>query len=162
MIKEEHIVFLTITTWVGTCALGATHYYGRLRPLDGDQSFDVNYKMDKEDVKIMNKTWLIKDNCLDAYKIGEKSERFRDEKRLIANARKQFKIDFPKAKVLVLGDGAVVEPQEILVGPREFKTKINRLARRAKKINYWEGNEVEMQKLCDEWHELWPRKYRSL
>jgi len=156
-IKEENIVFLTITFWVNTCAMGK-HYYGRLRSFNG-KWFDVVYKLSKEDAKDMNKGWLSKDTKdYIGYNEGEESERFISKERLIAEARKQFKKYFPKAKVLVLGDRAVIEPQEILVGPREFKIKINRLVRRAKELKYWD-NEKEMDKLCKKWEKMWPRKY---
>jgi len=160
VIKEEHIVFLTITTWVGTCVIGADHYYGRLRPLNGNQSFDVSYKLSKEDAKNLNRGIKPENVKSIGYKEGDESERFRSRKKLIAEAKKQFKKRFPKAKVLVLGDRGIIEPQEILVGPREFKSKINRLAKEYDKLD-WDIDEDQpkIRKLEGEWQELWPEKY---
>jgi len=158
-VKEGNIVFLTISSFIGT-SVGAQHFYGRLTPLEGDQEFDVKYRLSKEDAEHINKFSFATKEFRESigYEEGELCSRFRSRKKVIAEAKKQFKKDFPKATVLVLGRSYVVEPQEILVGPRRFKTKINRLAKRAKEINYWDSEE-EMQELCDKWQELWPEKY---
>ena len=157
-IAENEIVFLTVSSWRGV-SIGAQHYYGRLSLIEGSQSFDVVYKLSKEDAEHFNNFWSLEGSKeLIGYEEGEETSRFRSEKKLITAAKRQFRKHFPNAKVLVLGDRGVVEPQPILVGPRQFKSEINKLAKRAKEIDYWEDNE-EMQMLCAKWQQLWPVKY---
>lgn len=157
IIKEEHIVFLTITSWAGL-ALGARHYYGRLRPLEGDEREDVTYTMTKEDAFEFNRIEKVPE-CI-GYEEGEKNARFSSEAAVIFAARKQFKVDFPKAKVLVLGDCAVCEPQRILVGPRDFKREINILSKARDRLD-WDIKEdrPELEEISRQWQVLWPIKY---
>jgi len=158
-VKEENIVFLAISTFVGTSP-GAIHYYGRLEHLQGGV-VDVTFPLTEEQAKALNVQWGLKYSGMDAgYQKGEQSERFPSEKKLIVVAKKQFKVHFPKATVLVLGSTGVVEPQEILVGPKEFKDAINVLARRYDKLNWdTKADRKEIKELEKRWQELWPRKY---
>jgi hypothetical protein len=158
MVKEEHIVFLTITSWVDVSA-GAKHYYGRLRPLNGSQQHDVKFILSKEEALALSIERGMSVDC--GYVEGDESERFKSKKAVIATARKQFKIAFPKAKVLVLGDRGVVEPQEILVGPPEFKREINALVKAYDKLDwdYSKEDQLEIKQLEEKWEKWWPSKY---
>ena len=152
-VKEENIVFLTISSFVGG-GVGAKHYYGRLRHLQGGDNPDVTYKMTKAEADLFNGRKKL------GYRKGEESTRFSSRRKVINAAKRQFKIHFPKAAVLVLGETGVVEPQEILVGPREFKDRINRLAKRYEKLD-WDvkADRPVIEKIAEEWQKLWPRKY---
>ena len=151
-ITEENIVFLTITSWAYS-GIG-THYYGRLRPCNGEGVFDVSYKISQVEAARFNKNTRVK------YEVGEESERFFSRSKLITAAKKQFKKYFSKATILVLGDRAVVEPQEILVGPKEFKDKITALAKQYDKLDWDDiADRSAIEKIEEEWQKLWPRKY---
>jgi len=159
-VKEENIVFLTISSFVGASP-GAIHYYGRLEHLQGDEAVDVTYKLTQKEADRFNVKWKV-GGCEDlfGYQEGEKSERFPSEKKLIVAAKKQFKVHFPKATVLVLGSSSVCEPQEILVGPKEFKDKITNLAKQYDKLDWDDVVDRPMiEKIEEEWQKLWPRKY---
>lgn len=159
-VQEENIVFLTISSFVGV-GVGAKHWYGKLEHLQGGDTFEVTYPLSREDARAFNRDWRTKHPMNLGYQEGEQSERFPSRKGVIAAARKQFKKEFPKATVLVLGRTGVVEPQKILVGPREFKTKINILAREYDKLDWDRSPEdkLAIRKLEKKWQKLWPRKY---
>lgn len=152
-VKEKHIVFLTISSFVGISA-GAKHYYGRLEHLQGGNSPDVTYKMTKAEADLFNGRKRL------GYRKGEESTRFSTRRKVINAAKKQFKIHFPKATVLILGRPAVCAPFEVLVGPKEFKEKMTKLAKRYDKLNW--GRVVdreEIEEILHSWQLLWPIKY---
>jgi len=162
-VREENVVFLTITSWVDA-GIFAKHYYGRLRALTGGESFDVTHEITQREADDFNRSLKFSGNPEDdafiGYKKGEVSERLLSKKKVIAEAKKQFKQHFPKATVLVLGDLGVVEPQEILVGPKEFKDKVNVLVKRYEKLDWdVEVDRPEIKEIEEKWQELWPRKY---
>ena len=163
-VKEENIVFLAVSTFVGS-GVGAKHYYGVLEHPQGGDSVGVTYKLTQIEADRLNKGWLTKEmRTSDAgYQKGEQSERFPSRMKVIAVAKKQFKVYFPKATVLVLGNAGVVEPQEILIGPKEFKDKINVLAKRYDKSFRLDWDDIvdrpAIEKIEEEWQKLWPRKY---
>lgn len=164
-VQEENIVFLTASTFVGS-GVGAVHYYGRLEHLQGGDSVDVTYKLTQIEADRFNKGWLSKamrESPDAGYQKGEKVSRFFSAEDVIRAARVQFKIRFPKATVLVLGRAAYYDPQKILVGPREFKTKINILVREYDKLDWdTDSDRPAIRKLEKKWQKLWPRKYRVL
>lgn len=161
-VKEENVIFVKVDTFVGT-GVGAVHYYGILRQLCGGRSVDVTHKLTQIEADRLNKKWLTKDmrESLSAgYQKGECSSRFFSREAAINAAKKQFKKCFPKAAVLVLGSSGVVEPQRILVGPKEFKDKINKLVKKYDKLD-WDirTDRKEIEELEKKWEKLWPRKY---
>lgn len=150
-VKEEDIVFLSVSSFIGV-AVEAVHYYGRLRLLQGGESIDITYKV--------TKAQAAKWGC--GYRLGDKSTRFLSRRKVINAAKKHFKIYFPKAAVLVLGRSALAEPQEILVGPKEFKDKITKLAKRYARLDWdIEADREEIDEILSRWQEVWPRKYTS-
>lgn len=159
-VEEKNIVFLTTSTFVGT-GVGAVHYYGRLEPLQLGDAFDVNHKLTQKEADRFNKAWLTKEmrESSAGYQKGEESTRFFSRRAVIAAARKQFKIHFPKATILVLGRSAYCSPQEILVGPKEFKDKINVLSKEYDKLDWdIEADRPKIRKIEKRWQKIWPRK----
>lgn len=148
-----------ITTWKDA-GIFATHYYGNLASLNETcHSVDVTFKLSKEDAKYLNEIADMKGTI--GYKAGESSERFNRREDLIKSAKKQFRKIFPGAKVLVLGNTGYVEPQIILVGPKQFKDKINKLANEYEELD-WDRKEdrARISLLEKKWQKLWPKKYR--
>lgn len=163
-VREENIVFLTVSSFVGM-SVGAMHYYGRLEHLQGGDSSDVTHKLTQIEADRFNKGWLTKEMRTPdvGYQKGEKLTRFSSRRKVINAAKRQFKIHFSKAAVLVLGRSACFEPQEILVGPKEFKDKINVLAKEYGKLDWdIETDRPEIKKIEEKWQKLWPRKYRCM
>jgi hypothetical protein len=156
MIKEENIVFLKITSWYGI-SVGAEHYYGKLTDFKTNENIELTYPLTKEDAKYLNKKEKIEDEI--GYEEGEESERFRNEEAVIERAKKQFKILFPKATILVRGTSDP-NPQEVLVGPKQFKNAINVLWQRCELLDWdREEDEEELEEIYGKWEKLWPRKY---
>lgn len=154
-IKEEHIVFLKITSWNGI-SIGAEHYYGRLTDFKTNKSIELTYPLTKEDAKYLNRK--VTDE-VGMYEEGEESERFSNEEAVISRAKKRFKILFPKAIILIRGT-CDPNPQEVLVGPKQFKNVINALWQRYELLD-WDREEdrEELEEIEEEWQGLWPRKY---
>jgi len=59
-----------------------------------------------------------------------------------------------EACCLIEGGPQFLDPQEVLVGPREYKRDVNRLYRQAEDVGWWEGDEAKMMELCKELHDL--------
>ena len=162
IIKEENVIFIRVCTFVGT-GVGAVHYYGILKQLCGGRSADVTHKLTQIEADRLNKKWLTKDmrESLSAgYQKGEESSRFFSRAAVIVAAKREFKKDFPKATVLVLGRSAVAGPQEILVGPKKFKDAVNVLAKEYNKLD-WDivEDREEITEIEKKWQRLWPREY---
>lgn len=159
-VSEENIIFVKVSTFVGT-GVGAVHYYGELSQVGGGRSVEVTHKLTQIEADRLNKKWLTSEmGTLTGYQKGECSSRFFNRESTIVAAKKQFKKEFPTATVLVLGRSSFVEPQEILVGPKEFKTKINILAKKYNKLD-WDvvTDRIKIEMLEKKWQRLWPRKY---
>lgn len=159
-VKEENIIFVKVDTFAGA-SVGAAHYYGSLKQLIGGRSAEVTHKLTQIEADRLNKCWLTKDMRASSagYKKGECSSRFFSREVVIVAAKKQFKKCFSKATVLVLGSTGFAEPQEILVGPKEFKDKVNKLAKKYDKLNWdIEIDRPAIEKIEERWQKMWPRK----
>ena len=84
VVKEEHIVFLTVSTFVGS--VGAVHYYGRLRHLQGGDAIDVTCRMTKKEADRFNKVSGMKKNI--GYQQGEETSRISSKRKVINIAKK--------------------------------------------------------------------------
>jgi len=150
---NKNFVHLSISSFMGLSP-EATHYYGTLSSYDGKEiiSHEILRKMDREDVRLFNKN-----NWGAVYRVGELTRRFTTEQGIIRIAKKIWRKHFPSSKVLILGRGAVCEPQLIIDIASEslewFKRKNNILYKRAEKCNCWD-NESKMLKICKEWDKL--------
>jgi len=151
-----NVVYLEILSFRGYCP-GATHYYGNLFCSYREEGVKrkLFYRLSRKQAATFNK---YNRSVYGKYKKGDLSERFFDEKDLIKEARKTLKKEFKDADLLIFGSSSVIDPQEILVGPRNLKTKANQIWRKTEKIS-WEENEKEMRKLSREWENLLGLKY---
>ena len=143
----NRICFLKITSWVGTTAIGAKHYYGRLT--FGKEQYEVRKRLSRAEAKELNE----EDDSPRCYKVGGLSGRFVDRQELIDIATIKYKQVFPDALALCLGESYRLEPQEILDGPPDYKEKVNFWYKKAESIDWWERNEKEMDKLVKEWED---------
>ena len=146
---NDKVVYLEITSWCGR-AVGAVHYYGRLRG-DCKDKIELEKKLTKREAASQNNKWH---GHFGNFKAGELTSGFPNEEQIKTVAKKVWKKHFPKAKILIEGSSSTAEPQTVLDGPRSIKEKINRLAAQAKKIDYWDKDEEQMEKLCSKWGKL--------
>ena len=82
------------------------------------------------------------------------SEKFENENQLIQYAIKSYNEIVPKPFALAKGSWCVADPQEILVGPEDFKTQVNILYTEAKNIGGYEQNEQRCSELFHQYQRL--------
>ena len=143
------IVYCKPMTWVGTSVSWAEHYYGDL--ICGKKRKELTHALTASGAARMTRregdgtTWVV----------GEKTNRFSDKEHVKQEAIRQYKTAFPGATILVYGGTGVCDPQPILDGPEYIKVTANRFVDRANEVGWWEGDEDDMQVICDEWDEFW-------
>lgn len=156
------LVFLEITSWVGTSAIGASHYYGRL--------IAGSYRdKDRTEVEVTDKltTWEAKElNKRDRemgfadssfkYKKGQESNHFWSEEDVVAAAKRMFAERFPdEDAALIKGLARTLDPRPVLAGPEDFVKRANAINAKAEAIDYWDGGkDAEMEVLYKEWNVL--------
>lgn len=150
----EKIAILDVTTWVGTSAFGASHYYGRIRLKD--KSIDVTKPIKTK--KLCDKLNKEDRYDFDLYEVGDNTNRFHDIMDLIKHAKKVYKKEFPEAIALIRGDYACVDPQEILCAPKKIEKQAKKLYEKFESYDGWNCSEDEeplVQGICDKWDNLW-------
>lgn len=136
------VVYLEISSWEGM-SLGAVHYYGKLHH-DGKE-IRLKKFLSAADAEYLSK----KDNW--RWKEGDSTERFRSKRELVGLALEVWRKRFSGAVILVEGNHCYAEPQTVLDGPADVKNAINKLARKAESVGYWDGDADAMESICDEW-----------
>lgn len=152
MPKEGHRkVYLEVSSWVGTSAIGAQHYYGWLR--SGDQEEQVKRVLTEAEAARLNKAErrMGRDEYA-IWKPGDECPAFLDKEPLIAAAMASWKTLYPHADILVLGQRVVAEPQRILAGPKDVMDRVNDW------YDEMEWNEYDphaLQDIGDDFREYW-------
>jgi len=143
-------IFLSITTWAGTMALGI-HWYGR---------FEFREDHQKKEKQIQHKLTAYEARELSEpdfkYKKGDTTTRFFSREQLLEKAKKEFKVKFPDRKVLLVGESSTLDPQEMLVGPTMLKAKANELHCKFELLGGWDKpeNEKKAEKIFKDWEKL--------
>lgn len=114
--------FLDITSWVGTCAIGAEHYYGEIRKRGQLESVKLQYRLGRKEASALNK----KERPIFKYKTGELSTRFFSEDDVRSAARKWFSKNAKEGDFLIESRAWYPStPHEILEGPLRIKNRAN-------------------------------------
>lgn len=148
--KISNVMAVEISSWAGV-SLNAEHFYASLVFYDANgeyQTKQLRHKLTAREAKALNK----KDGVGGAYSAGCMTERFDSVEDVHQAAIEEFK-QIPHAKVLMCGRHAVLEPQMVLIGPEDYKVRVNQLAARCKKLD-WNRDERKLQKICDEFDAL--------
>lgn len=151
--------FLRITTWVGTSAVGAEHWYGRFIYWSRNE-IEVEHVLTADEAKRLNDG-----DGYNTYEAGDTSTRFFDREDLIAAAVECYRTHFPEAKLLIEGDPTTVQPQLILDGPFDLAVKINSIVDECNILGWWDAGEEaeqECEKLCEEWRQIWRNEVQTL
>lgn len=151
--KSEPIVraHLSIRSWVGTSALGASHYYGELH-IPGPKDFvQVGRPLTAREAKQFNKEAREHGDTGFTYRVGDLSGRFWDEKSVKDTAIEYIKANHPEIVLLLEGNRAVCDPQPVLFGPEPLKTELNKLVAEAEANDWWEGNDDKMENISQRW-----------
>lgn len=168
-VKVGEILCLYITTFNGI-SINAEHYYADLKPYYyGERHGSVELK--RKITTVEEARYLNKKNGCDRrywlYKVGTETNLFNSEKDIIKEARNQYKILFPNATVILLGNTGIAQPQKMIVGPKNFKRLNNILWKRYEEIyDLNEKGKITDEKMHEmhqvfwkEWQKIWPQKY---
>jgi len=90
------------------------------------------------------------------WKKGHVTSRFWSEEDAKDKALEVYKTHFPDATILIHGSISVLEPQEIVDGPKKYKEQVNELVKLTDELGYhaWDKHPKEMKGLCGEWKAL--------
>lgn len=143
---NSKVVYLNIYSWVGIGIIEASHYYGRLRCEGHDNDFDglgveIKKKLTPREAIHLNQAsgyeFLV-------YEAGDYHPGFEDKDKLIEAAKEVWLDHFPDAEILVLGSPSIAEPQLVLCGPIEVKTKINNMYLECERLNWYDGKDSSL------------------
>ena len=154
------VVYCKISSWVGTVT-GAEHYSADLRQREeGDGWKTIKKKvwhtLTQSEADRLNRRTIQDSLHPDpTWEVGEEVGYFFSRERAVKGAVAVYKELFPGAIILVEGDIGTYQPQYILDGPAEAMEAINRLYKCVEEIDGWEGDEVEMKAICEEWKAIW-------
>jgi len=157
---SEKVVYLDAMTY-GSMGIGGGHYYASLiGEIDGvrkDES--LRFRLTQAQATEMNKEERRSgQEHMYTYRNGFNSSRFFSLDDAIENGRKVWKEHFPDAELLILGRPASAEPQEILVGPKEWKAKVNAWVTFGERISWHDSR--DWSTVCDTfWSEMIERGY---
>jgi hypothetical protein len=127
-------------------SIGAQHYYGHLRgEKDRQEHIEVELKRTLTTRSARTLSKLDGDDY--KWEKGDTTGRFDDEESIIAVARACWRGHFPEADTLILGRSVVAEPQPVLEGPEDFKTRVNAWVTQEPKGN---TRSREWNDICDE------------
>jgi hypothetical protein len=157
------VVYLTIRTYIGTLAYGASHYYGALNwgtdekddiglPKRGD--IDLEHTLTKREAAALNKDSLFDYN----WKAGGKYHGFSSEEAVTKEGIKVFKALFTPDDILVLGDHVVADPQRILVGPQDVMDFVNPLVDEKERIGSYEKSPERTHEISKIFWKYWTEK----
>lgn len=146
---------LEITSWVGTSAIGASHYFGRLR-VNGHEQMELERTLTASEAKQMTKDDRRNSGGGDFFrwKAGHKTHRFFSEQEVIDAAIAHLKEHHPEVTVLFQGNSGILDPQPVIIGPDELKAELNGLVAEAEANDWWEGDEKNMNVIADRWDAL--------
>jgi hypothetical protein len=158
-VDDLRVVYLEITSWVGTYAFGASHYYGTLKksvPKSEKYPFylethDLEHKLTKREAAEMNKNSMFDYN----WRAGGLYHGFSSKEAVIKQGIEEWKKYFPDADILVLGSYGTADPQLILEGPKDLMDFVNPLAEEAERIGGYEGDKVRMEELFQKFYKYW-------
>ncbi len=147
------IAYLKVSSWVGSACVWAEHYYGVIKV--DDKRFDITTPLTKAEAKRLNDGEKYKDPDLRSqYKAGEDSGRFTDKAKLTKAGIKLFNKNPRGYTILLEGSDAVLDPQEMLVGPPDIIGEANVLWKQFEEYNGWGCHREEAEKvqsICDAW-----------
>lgn len=152
MTNKYRVCYLDISSFQGL-SIGAIHFYGELR-CDGNRVELIHHLTTEEAIE-RTKRERADMGSEYRYKRGDKSRGFTTEEQIIDLACRTWHKHFPDADVLILGDNCVAEPQRVLVGPKEFKTQINKWYAECKAFGWYEGNPKKMERISDTFWDYW-------
>jgi hypothetical protein len=145
-----HVCYLRISTFVGSCVWCATHWYGKL--ICGKKKIDVLCTLTQEAADRFNQA----DPSTNPYRAGETTGRFPSKIALITAAMIQWQQT--GARFLIQGDPATWEPQWVLAGPEDVRTRINAIFAECEQLGWWGKNADKVGRLSNKWEQIWKKE----
>ena len=152
------IIYLDITTYVGTSAIGAVHHYGKIKwKKDGERyewnEHELRRKMTHKEVIACNKQAREEGWSFDRYLKDSDTNGFIGEESVIETGLAEAKKLFPDVDYLVIkGDGGSLSAQFLLHWPKQYNKlalRINSLAEEFEQIGGYGYAFSEKNKLRD-------------
>lgn len=140
------IVNLEIISWA--FSLGGKHFTGQIKGFRSEKDFhsvEVKHRLTAKEAKALNK----KDSACgySLQKPGDWSNRFETLDGLRRAAISLYKREFPKAIVLLEGNGGIADAQPCLDGPTRFREAVNKIVAAKKQCGGYERNPKTMEAL---------------
>lgn len=151
---------LTVTTWVDSSVIGATHYYGRIQIEGRRTDITVERTIGKAEAKQLNKDERDAGDG-PSYKVGDISGRFWSEAQVIEAAVAYMQEKHPTIAYLMNGCRSCLDPQPCLIGPEPIKTALNALVAEAEANDWWEGDEDVMKDIFQRWEKTAPWRIKE-
>ncbi len=142
------IYHVTVSTYIGF-ASDASHYYAELIFHDEKGKYtrvELEHPISTKEAISLNKS-----DQGPKWKKGDMSQRFDSEKSAIDFAIGEFERLSKPGDVLLRGNSACADPQEVLSGPGAFKARGNYLWKQAKKIDFYENHPKKMEAIYQHW-----------
>jgi len=138
-----------ISSWRGT-SVGAMHYYAKLGGPEYGDFYEVEYEVTPADTDL-----FLKWDSSFVEKPGWFSRRFWHEHEAIDATTVAWATVKGDGDILLLGRGAVADPQKILSGPADLVREANALFDDFELNGRWDGGrDGVVAQLCDLWDEL--------
>lgn len=145
---------LVVTTWV-RFAIGATHYYGRIR--ESGKGFVDSMELErllsaKEARELTEKdnNGLIQSKLF-RYRAGQMTFRFNNKDEVETFALKWFRQNALPDDVLFSESDGYCNPCAVLAGPSWFRREASTLYAEAEANNFWKGDQQKMREISDRW-----------
>ena len=167
-VVPKKVVALDLTSWVGTCAIGAEHYYGKLKQEWGDydtqKRIKLQHPLTAEEARLLNR----KNKHL-AYWFtivaGTLNDQFATPEDVRAFAIKVWKKEFPEGDILVSDDN-LCQPSEPIDGDPKLVKAASEIWKKWQPMwddGGWETKRYEkaMNRLCGQWYKLLGLPYKN-
>jgi len=148
-LNTPRVCYLRTSTFVGTVAW-AIHWYGKL--ICGKKEVHVLYTLTQGDAERLNKA----DPSTNPYAAGDTTERFFSKIELLTAAVAQWQQT--RARFLIQGDPATWEPQWVLAGPEDVRTRINAIFAKCERLGWWDKNPDKVGRLTNQWEQIWKKE----
>lgn len=150
MIRDpEHLIaHAYIYTWQGM-SLGAVHYYAELKC--GEGNVKATAKLSQRHAIYLNQEARRSGHKWIMYHPGQDYDGFLERQDAVDAAIATYKVHFPQARCLLLGNRSYVEPFPVLDldGPGEVKDALNKIAEEAAPLPC-----EEQDPFTEEWEKL--------
>lgn len=160
--RSKYIAYVSLTSWA--YCIGGQHFTAKA--YCGNDSIDnIDYKLSRSQTLSLNRKddYYFPDG---RYKVGERCDRFFTEEQAIVEGIRACRKKWKTLKVIIQGDRAVAQPQQIAWCPNDKNKNGLNVLYEAMELLYeknngpWTNHRRTMQKICDRWETLMEKAIR--